>query len=71
MAIITKNICIRIFQFFDKKHRLTDSATQGENYPTRPMWIMIAFHIGTYVYMTLGMWALSLGEMGQNVEGPH
>ena len=49
----------------------TGSAAQEENYPTRPMWIMIAFHIGTYVYMTLGMWALSLGEMGQNVEGPH
>ena len=71
LTVSDKNIRGQIFEFSDKKQGLVYSVAQGENYPTRPRWIMIAFHIGTHVYMTLGICHSSLGKNGQNVQGPH
>ena len=50
---------------------MTYSTGQGENFPTRPIWIIIAFHIGTHVHMRLGRCDPTLSVKGQNVQGPH
>ena len=71
MAVSKKKSAVKFFDFLTKKCRLNSKAAQGHNYPERPMWIIIAFHLGTHVYVTLGIWGLSLGEINQNVEGPH
>ena len=52
-AITHKNIGYPNFQFFDKKCWTTGSAAQVDNYPTRPIWVILAFHIGIHVYMIL------------------
>ena len=69
--LVKKISAVEFFYFSTKKCRSNSSTAQGHNYPERPMWIIIAFHLGTHVYVTLGIWGPSLGEIDQNVEGPH